>query len=75
MDTTAVTESHVELKPSRLPGGIVKRDGSRASFETQRIAVAIQRAGQASGEFDEEEAFASYFLSIIENGCRNAFQW
>ena len=56
MDTTAVTESHVELKPSRLPGGIVKRDGSRASFETQRIAVAIQRAGQASGEFDEEEA-------------------
>ena len=56
MQNNAVTEAHPELKPSRLPGGIIKRDGGRVPFEASRIATAMQRAGQASGEFDEDEA-------------------
>ncbi len=39
-----------------LPSGIIKRNGQRVSFEIRRIAVALIRAGQASGEFDEDEA-------------------
>ena len=35
---------------------IVKRDGSRVRFEAGKIRAAIQRAGQASGEFDEKVA-------------------
>lgn len=42
-------------KPSH-PHGIIKRDGRRVAFEAQRIAAALARAGQASDEFDEDEA-------------------
>lgn len=38
------------------PSGIVKRDGRRVAFEPRRIAIALVRAGQASQEFDEDEA-------------------
>jgi ribonucleoside-triphosphate reductase (formate) len=39
-----------------LPAGIVKRDGQRVAFDPRRIAVALARAGLASGEFDDDEA-------------------
>ena len=39
-----------------LPAGIVKRDGQRVAFDPRRIAVALTRAGLASGEFDDDEA-------------------
>ncbi|MDR2710523.1 MAG: ribonucleoside triphosphate reductase, partial [Burkholderiales bacterium] len=39
-----------------LPRQIVKRDGSRVPFELEKIAVAIAKAGNATGEFDESEA-------------------
>ncbi|MDR0440946.1 MAG: ribonucleoside triphosphate reductase [Candidatus Accumulibacter sp.] len=42
-------------KPSH-PRGIIKRDGQRVTFEARRIAVALAHAGQASDEFDEDEA-------------------
>ncbi|MBP1753169.1 MAG: anaerobic ribonucleoside-triphosphate reductase [Geobacteraceae bacterium] len=35
---------------------VVKRDGSMAPFDADKIRSAIQRAGQASGEFDHTEA-------------------
>ncbi|HCY64496.1 MAG TPA: ribonucleoside triphosphate reductase [Oxalobacteraceae bacterium] len=35
---------------------IIKRDGSLATFDPRKILSAIRRAGQASGEFGEEEA-------------------
>ncbi|MDR2017003.1 MAG: ribonucleoside triphosphate reductase [Burkholderiales bacterium] len=38
------------------PRQVIKRDGSRAPFELQKIAMAITKAGKATGEFDEREA-------------------
>jgi len=40
-----------------LPKGVIKRDGSLAPFDADKIRSAIQRAGAASGEFDANEAF------------------
>ncbi len=39
-----------------LPGHVIKRNGARVTFELAKIANAIQRAGAATGEFDETEA-------------------
>lgn len=39
-----------------LPLRVRKREGGSAPFEAERIRRAILRAGQASGEFGEEEA-------------------
>ncbi|MHB1173851.1 MAG: ribonucleoside triphosphate reductase [Sulfuriferula sp.] len=39
-----------------LPSAVIKRDGARAAFDAGKIRSAIQRAGQASGEFDASEA-------------------
>ena len=39
-----------------LPGHVIKRSGARVTFELAKIANAIQRAGAATGEFDETEA-------------------
>ena len=39
-----------------LPTRVVKRDGGEASFEQGKILSAIQRAGQATGEFGDAEA-------------------
>ena len=41
---------------TRLPAGIVKRNGERVSFTPRRIADALTRAGHASDEFDDDEA-------------------
>lgn len=35
---------------------LIKRDGSRALFEKEKITIAIAKAGAATGEFDNEEA-------------------
>lgn len=40
-----------------LPKGVIKRDGSLVSFNSEKIRSAIQRAGAASGDFDANEAF------------------
>ncbi|MCG3201278.1 MAG: Anaerobic ribonucleoside-triphosphate reductase [Gammaproteobacteria bacterium] len=39
-----------------LPARVVKRTGEEAAFDAERIVSAIRRAGQATGEFDEDEA-------------------
>ncbi|OIP13539.1 MAG: ribonucleoside triphosphate reductase [Betaproteobacteria bacterium CG2_30_59_46] len=39
-----------------LPKGVIKRDGSLAPFDSEKIRSAIQRAGAASGDFDASEA-------------------
>jgi len=41
---------------ARLPTRIRRRDGTEIPFDSSRIASAIRRAGQASGEFDGDEA-------------------
>ena len=35
---------------------IVKRNGKKVSFDPEKITQAIQKAGQATGEFDESVA-------------------
>lgn len=39
-----------------LPSEVLKRDGRRLPFDATKIRSAIARAGQASGEFDADEA-------------------
>ena len=39
-----------------LPTRVHKRDGSEAPFDALKIRQAILKAGQATGEFDEDEA-------------------
>ncbi len=41
---------------ARLPARVRRRDGSEIHFESERILSAIRRAGQATGEFAEDEA-------------------
>ena len=38
------------------PDSIVKRDGSLSSFDQSRITAAIEKAGEATGEFGPDEA-------------------
>jgi len=49
--TTAVARDVISL-PSR----IVKRDGAEVAFDKSRIEHALLKAGQATGEFDAQEA-------------------
>ena len=39
-----------------MPAQVVKRDGMIVAFDDSKIAIAIRRAGQATGEFGVEEA-------------------
>jgi len=42
--------------PVQIPEKIRKRDGRIVPFDPQKITLAILKAGQATGEFDQEEA-------------------
>jgi ribonucleoside-triphosphate reductase len=39
-----------------LPAAVIKRDGTRAVFDADKIRSAIRRAGAATAEFDDAEA-------------------
>jgi anaerobic ribonucleoside-triphosphate reductase len=39
-----------------LPQRLIKRDGCEVAFEKSRIAIALEKAGQATGEFNSQEA-------------------
>jgi anaerobic ribonucleoside-triphosphate reductase len=45
-----------DSRVAHLPTRIRRRDGVEIPFDSTRIASAIRRAGQASGEFDADEA-------------------
>ena len=69
-DSPDVTEVRdVAFRKTPLPAGIVKRDGQRVAFEPRRIAVALERAGVASGEFDNDEAglLAQSVLKVLRH--------
>ena len=54
-----MTSTYVEpgsLNIVLQPRGVIKRDGSSAAFEADKIRSAVERAGRASGEFDASEA-------------------
>lgn len=47
-------ETHVDLGPLT---DVIKRDGEKHAFDVSKIAVAISRAGEATGEFNSDEAW------------------
>ncbi len=55
---------------ARLPTQVRRRDGSQASFDSGRIASAIRRAGDATGEFDEDEArlLTAQVVKVLTHG-------
>ena len=44
------------MSPIAYPTSIVKRDGSLTSFDQSKITAAIEKAGEATGEFGPDEA-------------------
>ena len=57
MQVTSELSGRFNQRPStRELTEVLKRDGSRESFDADRIRSAIARAGEATGEFDEIEA-------------------
>ncbi len=44
------------VPPLSCPSRVIKRDGRQVSFDAHKIRSAIRRAGEASGEYDDEEA-------------------
>jgi anaerobic ribonucleoside-triphosphate reductase len=55
-----MASTNAELGSANLvsqPRGVIKRDGSSAAFDAEKIRSAIERAGRANGEFDASEAF------------------
>ncbi|MDI9590899.1 MAG: ribonucleoside triphosphate reductase [Acidobacteriota bacterium] len=44
------------MSPFAYPTSIVKRDGSLTSFDQGKITAAIEKAGEATGEFGPDEA-------------------
>jgi len=54
-DTTSELQSFLASK-SQMFSQVKKRDGRLVAFDARRIKAAILKAGQATGEFDEEMA-------------------
>ena len=44
------------MSPIAYPTSIIKRDGSLTSFKQSKITAAIEKAGEATGEFGPDEA-------------------
>ena len=44
------------MSPFAYPTSIIKRDGSLTSFDQSKITAAIEKAGEATGEFGPDEA-------------------
>jgi len=61
---------------SALPPSVLKRDGSSASFDSDKIRSAIARAGFATGDFDDAEAglLAAQVVKIIIHRFRHEQQ-
>ena len=55
---------------ARLPARIRRRDGSQTPFDSDRILSAIHRAGEATGEFAEDEArlLTSQVVKVLSHG-------
>ena len=55
---------------ARIPTGVIKRDGTRFSFDAGKIQAAIFKAGQATGEFEEAEAqlLTAQVVKVLSHG-------
>jgi ribonucleoside-triphosphate reductase len=56
--TALALVSEFDALPSRLAlfDSVVKRDGTRAAFDPERIVRAVAAAGEATGEYERDEA-------------------
>lgn len=54
--TNSLSNSDILAQQHNGPSAVIKRDGRAASFDRDKIYFAITRAGQATGEFDSNEA-------------------
>jgi len=65
---SALRESQ-RLRPQSLPAFVVKRDGRKVRFDSEKIDSAIRRAGAATGEFDADEAalLAGQALKVLRH--------
>lgn len=52
---------------ANLPAQVLKRDGRQAAFDAEKIALALQRAGIASGEYgaDEQALLCASVLKVL----------
>ncbi len=55
---------------THTPTLVRKRDGSQAAFDAERIRSAIERAGRATGEFDDSEAalLCAQVIKVLSHG-------
>ena len=60
-ETVPVNNLHFELCQSKVVKVVRKRNGELTAFLGKKIYMAILKAGKASGEFAEEDA---YFLTL-----------
>jgi len=71
-----MTSTHTEPGSAILvsqPRGVIKRDGSSATFDAEKIRSAIERAGRANGEFDAAEALllSAQVVKVLTHKFRN----
>jgi len=67
-----VAQSATVRSHPAMPARVVKRDGTIVAFDADKIADAIRRAGQATGEFSDEEAQRLTALVVKVLAYRNA---
>ena len=69
VNQTAANENRL----ATMPRGVVKRDGSVAPFDADKIRSAIERAGAASGEYEASEAvlLAAQVVKVLIHKFRN----
>ena len=62
--------SSAATRVARLPVRIRRRDGSETAFDSEKIANAIRRAGEATAEFGADEArlLTAQVVKVLSHG-------
>ena len=66
-----------KIEAEALPfDNITKRDGTLAPFDSSRIFNAINKAGNTTGEFSDQESWllTAQVLKVLEKGSRNYYE-
>lgn len=64
-----MTQKSPPAETHGMPGQVIKRDGRVAPFDGERIVSAVRRAGEATGEFGEDEArlLTAHVLKVLHH--------
>jgi ribonucleoside-triphosphate reductase (formate) len=70
--STAIPATAVFLIPTNTPLQVTKRNGVVVTFDASKISKSIERAGQATGEFNSNVAgiLTSWVLNAISQECQ-----